>query len=342
MAQKSASSNRRRTKRLRSKMSGRHILATILFLSLVCGGIGMGQSIDDAKRQIENKQFDAARQTLGHTLKKEPKNAEAHYRLGRLLIRQFRNLDDGVEHLENAVELAGNEAEYHFELGSAYGQQAMSANIFSQMALAGNVKNEFLRAVELRPQTVKYRIALMQYYLQAPGIVGGSVSKAKTQAAELMKLNAYEGNLAYAQIASYEKDTRAAEQSYRDAITVDPKNWRAYHLLGYLFIEQKRAGESISCFRKYVEFAPDDPNSFDSLGDGFMAIGNTDSAIVAFRNAISINPNFSVSIYNLARCYEKKGMKQDAVDMYRQFLTQESVGKQAEKARAKIKELSHQ
>lgn len=314
-------------------------LAALWLLLAVPGLLFAQNTIEQGADLVKQKKFGEAKTLFENVLKKEPKNAEAHFRLGRLLFRNLGDVDGGVDHLEESIELDERNAEYHFELGRAYGQQAQQANFFSQMGLAGKVKNEFLKAVELQPQTVRYRVALAQYYLQAPGIVGGSVSKARAQAAEVMKLDAYEGYMAEAAIASYEKDEKATEQAYRDAIKVDPKKWRAYHGLGYFYLAEKRAGESIPPFKKYVELAPDDPNSYDSLGDGYMALGQTDSALVRYKKALEVDPLFSASVYNLAMCYEKMGMKKEAVEAYTQFLTLESGSKRAGTAKSKIKKL---
>ncbi|MBU1299092.1 MAG: tetratricopeptide repeat protein [Bacteroidetes bacterium] len=313
------------------------IIGILLF---VIPGLVLAQStIEDGAKLVEQKRFGEAKSVFESILKKEPKNAAVHFQLGRLMFRNLGNIDGAVEHMEEAVELDERNAEYHFELGRAYGQQAQEANIFSKMRLAGKVKDKFRQAVELQPQTVRYRVALMQYYLQAPGIIGGSVSKARAQAAEVMKIDAYEGHMAEAAIARYEKDARATEQAYRDAIKVDPNNWRAYHQLGYLYLNEKRTSESISLFKKYVELAPDDANSYDSLGDGYMALGQVDSALAQYKKAVDVDPRFSASVYNLAVCYEKKGMKEKAVETYKQYLTLENDGKKAKTAKSKIKQL---
>ena len=100
-----------------------------------------------------------------------------------------------------------------------------------------------------------------------------------------------------------------------------------------------RAEESIPLFRQYVAVAPDDPNSYDSLGDGFFATGQFDSALVQYRTSLSINPQFAVSAYNAGRCYEKKGMAQEAIEAYNYYLANAPDGPYAETAMEKIEEL---
>jgi len=86
-----------------------------------------------------------------------------------------RNDDDAAAALfEKAVAQNPKSAEAHYLLGSAYGSQAQKASIFGQASLAGKTRDEFEKAVELDPNHLEARFALLQYYAFAPGIMGGS------------------------------------------------------------------------------------------------------------------------------------------------------------------------
>lgn len=297
-------------------------------------------SIADALKLIETGNNDAARKMLEEIITKDGSNAEAHYHLGRLLAGPFRKYDDAEEQLEKAVELAGTNAEYHFTLGNLYGIQAQNASVFSKLSYAGKVKDEFLRAVELSPETLRYRLALLGYYLQAPGIAGGSVSKAREQAGEILKRDPFEGHIASAQIAEYEKELTLAEQEYRSAISTNPDHWRGYHLLGYFYLKMKRADDAITQFQQYVKRAPKDPNSYDSLADGYIAKGNTDAALGNYLNALNINPVFPSSLYGAARCYDTLGKKIEARQYYLKYLDHVQKGDNADRARERVNDLT--
>lgn len=49
------------------------------------------------------------------------------------------------------------------------------------------MKSAWEKAVQLDPKTVDARESLIQYYLQAPAIAGGSVDKAIEMATEIKK-----------------------------------------------------------------------------------------------------------------------------------------------------------
>ena len=56
---------------------------------------------------------------------------------------QLGDLDEAIEHGERAVELDEKNADYHFELGLLYAEDARDASIFRVPFVAGKVKEEF-------------------------------------------------------------------------------------------------------------------------------------------------------------------------------------------------------
>ncbi len=312
----------------------------ICVFSLFVNIISAQTSLQDGIKLLEKKEYDQARSVFETILKSDNNNAEAHILLGRLLMGYYRNFDDAEEHLEKAVELDGGNAEYHWYLGNVYGAQAQVAGFFSKISYAKKLKTEFIKAVELNPDDIRFRESLMVYYLRAPGIIGGSVEKAKEQAKEMMRINACSGHFAYAQIAIYEKNSGWAEQELKQAIQAEPNNWRPYHRLGYLYVEQKRYDEAIAQFQRYVTLAPDDANSYDSLGEGYFYKGDFSAAIPQFQKALSVNPKFGSSLYNLGRSFEKNNNKNEALKNYRKYLEVEPEGQYADEVEKKVKELS--
>ena len=65
----------------------------------------------------------------------------------------------------------------------------------SAASLAGKVRNEFEAAVRLDPNNVDARSDLGEFYLEAPGIVGGGRDKAEAQTQALAALDPAKGRL---------------------------------------------------------------------------------------------------------------------------------------------------
>ncbi|MBM4165442.1 MAG: tetratricopeptide repeat protein [Ignavibacteria bacterium] len=294
-------------------------------------------TLENGIQLFQTKQYAKAKPVFEQLQKQHSTNAEVLYYLGMIRYVHERHIDDAIDYFEEAIELDEKNATYHYWLGSAYGSKASKSNVFKQMYLAPKIKSEFERAVELDPKYIEARQGLAQYYLLAPGIAGGSVEKAKSQADAIVKLQPYRGYISYATIYAYEKDFSRAEEYYKKAIAVDTKKGAGYNVLGYFYLRQKRIDDAIAQFKKYVEVEPDTANSYDSLGDGLLEKGMIDDAIANYRNAIALDSVFSSSIFNLAKCYEKKGMKNDAKKMYERYLSLEASGTRADEAKEKLK-----
>jgi len=122
-------------------------------------------------------------------------------------------------------------AEYHYWLGNAYGTAAGKANMFRQASLGKKAKEELERAVALDPNLIDARFGLMEFYLQAPGIIGGSEEKALQQATEIRKRDAYMGHRAYARIYNFQKKPDLARNEWLTAVKEQPASARAHNAL---------------------------------------------------------------------------------------------------------------
>jgi len=312
-------------------------LAALLVLPSLPSG---GESIAEAMKLFAAKDYDGARRTLETVISRDGSDAEARYQLGRLLANHYRDYDAAEEMMEKAVELAEGNAEYHFFLGSVYGAQAQLAGLLSKFSYAKKTRDQFERAVALQPDTVRYRSALLSYYLMAPGIAGGDIDKARAQGQEILKRDAFEGHMSLARIASSEKEYENAEKEYKLAIAARPADWRPHHMLGYLYLSMKRADEAVAQFKEYIRLSPKDPNSYDSLADGYTAQGNTDEALKSYLQALAVDGHFPSSVYGAGNCYDKKGMKQEAIRYLQQYVAENPKGTHAGEAKERIEELA--
>jgi tetratricopeptide (TPR) repeat protein len=145
-----------------------------------------------------------------------------------------------VKLLEKAVAENPKSAVRHFWLGRAYGAAAEEASAFKVMSLARNARDAFESAVRADPNFVDARMALVEYYLMAPGFMGGSVEKARAQATEIRKRDALEGHRAFAQIAVKNKDLGAARSELLAAIREQQASPRPRYYYGvHLMVEEK-------------------------------------------------------------------------------------------------------
>jgi tetratricopeptide (TPR) repeat protein len=288
---------------------------------------------------IEQRKLVEAQSFFEERLKADKKDVESQYQLARVLLFQ-QKMDEAEDAIDEALDLNDRDARFHFLRGQILGEIASTANVFKQGFLAPKVKNAFLRAVELDSTFVDARVGLYNYYIMAPGIMGGSEEKALKQANEVVKLNSYRGHILLANFHQRKKEFAEAEDEYKKAIDAEPKRTGGYKSLGYFFIGQKKFDEAIIQFKKYIELDPKNPDALDSFGDALFNQEKYDEAIEKYNAALSLDKNFPPSIYQLGACYEKKGMNAKAVETYQWYLSVAPAGRNADSAKKKIKELS--
>jgi tetratricopeptide (TPR) repeat protein len=88
-----------------------------------------------------------------------------------------------IARAEACVKALPQAAECHFAQGALLGVQAMSEGMLAAARSMGPVRDALTTALTLEPQWYPARSALVLYYLELPGLLGGSTSKAGELAA---------------------------------------------------------------------------------------------------------------------------------------------------------------
>lgn len=194
----------------------------MLCLLLLAALPASAATVAEADAWLKAKDARAA-PAIAALLKSKPDSAEAHVLHARLLLQQGKG-DDAVDAASEAVDLAPDSAQAHYWLGNAYGYQITRVGSMSQAFMAPKLRDAFERAIALDPNLHDARTSLMEYYLQAPAIVGGSVDKARAQAAELARRDPPRGHYARGRLASHDKQPAEAAKAYVAAWEARPEN----------------------------------------------------------------------------------------------------------------------
>src|SRR5450755_3320901 len=192
--------------------------ALSLFLLAVLAVSPAAAGIDETvPALIASGRVDEALTQLHRQIDASPDDPVAH----NLLCRAYFSLgewDHGIAACEKAVALDPENGQYHLWLGRIYGEKADKSGFMTAAGLARKVRDEFEKAVYLNPKSVEARSDLAEFYLEAPGIVGGGRDKAQAQADSLLSLDPARGHWVNARLAEKKKDFPAAEQEYHAAI----------------------------------------------------------------------------------------------------------------------------
>lgn len=236
-----------------------------------------------------------------------------------------------------------NSAKCHQALGRLYGAAAMSSGMVAGIKYASRIKDEFARAVELAPMNFDARRDLNQFYLQAPGLAGGSVRKALANCEEHAKLNPAQGKLLRAEVHIYEKEFDNAEailatlKQTRDEVVARtlPQAWAS---LGFAMIGDKQAGKAQSLFERLIAFDMESAMLHFGLGRAQLENNAVDAAIASMERALKLDGKLNAH-YRLGIAYQTKGDKPKAIAALQQFLTYATNGKAADDAKQRIENL---
>lgn len=201
--------------------------------------------------------IDEAVQALETQIRQAPNDAAAH----NLLCRAYFAMEDwdrGISNCERARDLDPQNSSYYLWLGRIYGEKAARVNAFSAMGLAKKVRGAFERAVELSPTSWEARADLGEFYVDAPGIVGGGKDKALDQANALMPLKPGKAYWLLGRVAEKNKDLSDAERQYRAGIAATHSGSRAWAELAIFFRHTNRLDEMEKALRELENASVDD------------------------------------------------------------------------------------
>lgn len=171
----------------------------------------------DIQSDFDAQNYAAVKTAAKKLLSEKASKAEGHYWLGRVAARE-QDYETAVDELEEAVDLNDNEPRYHSAFGQAACALAQRVSFFRQPGLASDCLSSFKKAVELAPDDLDARQSLMQFYLGAPAIAGGSEEKAMEQAKAIAKRDSVRGASAMASVYEHQQDWSKAVEVLDQAI----------------------------------------------------------------------------------------------------------------------------
>lgn len=265
---------------------------------------------------------DEAIRSLQARLKFSPDDAASYHYLCRAYFA-LGDWDQSISAGEKSVALAPDRSDYHLWLGRAYGEKADRVNRLLAVSLAGKVRKEFERAVVLDPNSEDARTDLAEFYIDAPGIVGGGLDKARAQATALLRLSPAKAHYVNARIAEKKKDQSTAEKEYRAAIEAS-KGYANDWLNLALFYRHTRRIEEMNQALDQVAHAPAGQNEvLVESAEILLRTGqNPATAAQLVRRYIASgtptekSPMFKAH-FVLGTALEKQGDQQGAAQQYR-------------------------
>jgi tetratricopeptide (TPR) repeat protein len=282
--------------------------------------------LDQARDLVRTRtSADQAKSLLAQAITADSKNAEAHFLLGEIFYA-FSDFAKASDEAQKAIALDDSKSDYHLLLGNSLSGLLDSAGTFKKMTLAHQIRAEFERAVAENAKSIPARVALAEFLVQAPGIVGGSTDKAIDQVRQINALDVIEGHYAMAVIDVDQKKFADAEQEYRAVIASEPKRAKPYAQLAFIYIQEKKDSEAPALFKRAMDMDANYlPGCFGVARSDLLSGQNLDEAERLFKKYLTRwpeegDPSWANTHWRLGQVYEKQGKKDAAVAEWQEAL----------------------
>ena len=208
-------------------------------------------NFDKAEKFFQQNNFAVAKPLFEDFLKENPNHLKSLEYLGDMYGAE-KNWDKSKYYYEKLKTLKPNEANYFFKYGGVLGMKAKNANKFAALGMIPEVKAAFEKAIALNPKHIQARWALVELYIQLPGIVGGSERKARKYSDELLAISPVDGYLSKGRIEEYFDNYDKAEIQLKKAHEIG-KSKTTYLKLYNLYATKLKQPEKAAELKKEFE-----------------------------------------------------------------------------------------
>jgi Flp pilus assembly protein TadD len=164
-----------------------------------------------------------------------------------------------VDSFEKALNENPRSSEAELWLGRAWGRRAESGGGPMAMIYASRTRQCFEKAIALDPHNREAKNDLFDFYLNAPGFLGGGIDKAEAAARGIATERPAEYEFEVAQIAEKKSDFTAAEVHLRRAMELVPAEAGRIVDLARFLAKRGRLPESDRLFAEARALAPGKP-----------------------------------------------------------------------------------
>jgi len=308
-------------------------VAALLIAAPLCAQIPQATALYEQARFAEAKRLLAP-------LDNDP---DALFLLGKIALLQED--DEGAASiLEKVVEKRPANADVQYWFGLANRSVMMHSSFFKQPFYAGKMREAFERAVQLDPNHFEARFALIDYYIFAPAIAGGSEEKALAQAAEVSKRDKFMGHRAYARMYVRQKKLDLARNELLDAVREQPSSAPAHAALGTFYgANDKSYPQGFAELESAIKLDPNYMPAWFRIGQGAALSGtNLPRGEEALKKYLAYRPKETepglvAAWFYLGSIYEKTGRKPEARDAFAKALAIDPKWKDLQEAAARVK-----
>jgi tetratricopeptide (TPR) repeat protein len=286
-----------------------------------------------AKALAEKKQFGEAKELLQAAAREDVSDAEAHYNLAVILMREG-NAAGAISEYERTLAINPQHAQAHNNLGVAYdarGERKKAleafkkatvadpnyAEAFFNLGLSYFAANDNPRATKAFEQALKLEPSSAAPYTQ----LGTLYLKQgqKDRAVEAFKK---------AIDAANEQEKKGSKWGIVRRSLSGRRTTDAHRGLALAYLASGKADEAVNTLKDAVKVLPDDPSARRALAEAYVAQGKLDEAVAELQKRLELEPT-TESRLDLAGVLVKKRQGKQAEALYRETLKAEPHNHQA-------------
>jgi tetratricopeptide (TPR) repeat protein len=232
------------------EMGGDCLRAAILIPFV--GSLFLAAGPPEAERLYERAEYKSAITLLNQS----PADAQKLELLGQcyFMLGDFRKSTDS---LERAAGLAPNDSMIQTWLGRAWGRRAETSFPLTAIGYATKTREAFEKALRLDPANQEALGDLFDFYVDAPGFIGGGMDKAAGLVPHFEKYDPVGAYLAQARLDEKKKQYSSAESHLRRAIDAAPRKAGVIVDLAKFLSRRGRFDESEKAFAQAAAVEPD-------------------------------------------------------------------------------------
>lgn len=302
----------------------RQAVACALLLSALSGL----QSVQahEYSAQLDANKYAEVETAVAAKLAIEPNNADALVANIDLILLQsnITRFDDAASMAEQCITQHPKNSECHEALGNVLGSKAEQGDIMAAVGSLGTIRDAFKTAIALDPANYNAAMSLTSFYLEVPGLMGGSTSSAKKLIRATEKSNPEMAKLLQAKFDLYDEDFAKASAG---ALAVNTGNNATLVKLqrdllveiGLTLNREKQFADAEKVLLAVVQRHPDSAPASLGLGRSLLEQGKPQDALLSLENSLRINATAAVH-YRLGQTWQALGDTNKAVSAFEQAL----------------------
>jgi serine/threonine protein kinase/tetratricopeptide (TPR) repeat protein len=233
------------------------------------------------------------------------------YLRGRGYLEEYQNLDN----IENAIAQFVQSTAVDKNYAPAYAAMGMAYAIGFQQKNRGKdwldkAKGNCERALAIQPQLAEGHTCLGNIFYST-----GNYEEAVKELHRSLDLDHRSDETLRLLAAAYQKtgNAAAAEEAFREAVSLRPNYWGVYSAFGSFYFTQSRYAEAAGMFSKAIERAPQNYRGYSNLGAIYSLLGRYGEAVEQLKHSIALRPT-SESYSNLGAAYFYMRLYDDSAD----------------------------